>query len=337
MREIIKDWKNGVIHPIYLFYGEESFLIEEAVDWMKKNIQVDPNDMGQVIAFDLEEVSIETLIQEVETPSFFGGRRLVIGKNATFLTTKKNKGSVSHNLDALLEYLKQPYTENTLLLIVANSQLDKRKKIVKELLKLPGSVEYPPLKGKEVIHWLLKRFHKFNVQIAPEVAKELAILIGNDLRLLHQECAKLATYVGPGGVITNEIIYELVPRTLEQDVFQLTEKLALRQLDEALRIWDDLLQQKEEPIRILALITRQIRLMLQVKLLKEKNMTEKEMASYLQMHPYPVKLALKHGNAFSKKELCDLLATTLQADVEIKSGKADKVLAIEQILFSLSH
>lgn len=335
--EMIREWEKGTIHPVYLFYGMESFLIEEMVSWMKEKIQIDPNDFGQVVTFDLEEVSIQTLIQEVETPSFFGGRRFIIGKNATFLTTKKTKGSVSHDLNVLHEYLKQPFAENTLLLTVSSAQLDKRKKVVKELLKLPGTVEYTSLKGKEVIDWLLQRFKKLNVQVEPEAVRELAILIGNDLHLLHQECVKLATYVGAGERITKEVVSQLVPRTLEHDVFKLTEKLALRKLDEALCIWDDLLKQKEEPIRILALITRQFRLMLQVKLLKKKNLTEKEMASYLQMHPYPVKLAVKQGNAFSEKELRDLLAAALQADVEVKSGKADKILAVERVLYSLTR
>jgi len=336
-REILLEWKKGDIHPVYFFYGTESFLMEETVDWMKSQMESDSDDFGKVVVLDLEEVPVQALIQEAETPSFFGGKRLIIGKNASFLTTGKAKGGVAHNMDALVEYLKHPFAENTVLLTVSSSQLDKRKKAVKELLKSARAKEFAPFKGKEVLDWLSQRLQKLKVTADPEAVRELAILVGNDLRLLNQECLKLATYVGAGGRVTREEVHQLVPRTLEQDVFKLTEKLAQRQLDEALRIWNDLLQQKEEPIRILALIIRQFRLMLQVKILERQGMAEKEMASFLHMHPYPVKLASKQGKAFSEKELRGLLSASLQADHEIKSGKADKVLAVERILFSLSR
>jgi DNA polymerase-3 subunit delta len=311
-------------------------LIEETVDWIRHELIPEEDDLGNVVILDLDEVPIQVLVQEAEMPSFFGDHRLIIGRNANFLTTSKTKGGVDHKPEVLLSYIEHPLTSNVVVLIAPSDKLDKRKKIVKTLEKEARTMQFHPLKGTDLLQWVQKRFKYYHVNSDPQAVKELIQLVGNDLRLIDQECNKLATYVGQNGTVTAQVVSELVPRTLEQDVFKLTDRIAHRQLDEAFYIWYDLLYQKEEPIRILALIIRQFRLMLQVKLLSQQGMPEKEIASFLKVHPYPVKLALKQGSAFSEKSLRSLLAKAIEADQEIKAGKIDKVLAVERLLLNVN-
>jgi DNA polymerase-3 subunit delta len=126
-----------------------------------------------------------------------------------------------------------------------------------------------------------------------------------------------------------------VPRTLEQDVFQLTENLVKRKQEKVFQIWEDLLYQKEEPIKILALIIRQLRLLLQVKLFSQKGWTEKEIAKQLKIHPYPVKLAYQQGLAFQEKELKESLKRAIETEKEIKEGKIERQLGVERLMFYL--
>ncbi|MGA9174014.1 MAG: DNA polymerase III subunit delta [Thermoactinomyces sp.] len=335
-RSWLKEWQENKIAPVYLFYGAEDFLIEEAVEWMKKRWNPEEVSFGNLVQIDLDETPVQLLVQEAEMLPFFGERRLIIGHNAQFLTTSKGKSGVHHETDALLHYLSQPLSTSVVVLTVFTEQLDKRKKIVKELLKHARVVEFPLLAGKDLLKWVEKRFMKLNVQADRQAVMDLIMLTGPNLRLLHAEVGKLALYVGEGGKVTPEIVAELVPRTLEHDVFKLTDKIAKRQLNEAFHIWSDLVFQKEEPIRILALITRQIRLMLQVKILQRQGMSEKEIAAFLKVHPYPVKLAAKQGAAFSEPQLRLLLDTAILADQDIKSGKVDKYLAVERLLFQVN-
>ncbi|MFC7440654.1 DNA polymerase III subunit delta [Laceyella putida] len=334
-QELLRELKQQKIHPVYFFYGTEPYLIEEALAALEAQLMPGEDEFGNRVALDLEETPIQMLIQEAETLPFFGERRFIIGKNAQFLTAGKGKSGVSHDAEALIHYLKNPLATSVVVLTLHSDQLDKRKKVVKELLAGARTMQFESLKGKEVVEWVVRRFRERHVQIATEALKELVILVGNDLRLLHQECEKLATFVGEGGTVTTEIVSELVPRTLEQDVFKLTEKIAERKLDEAFHIWHDLLFQKEEPVRILALVIRQFRLMLQVKALAGQGRGEREIAQQLKVHPYPVKLALRQGRAFSETQLRSLLALAIAADQEIKSGKVDKELAVERLLFRL--
>ncbi|MBA4600781.1 DNA polymerase III subunit delta [Thermoactinomyces mirandus] len=335
MDQSLQKLKKGERYPFYFFFGTESFLIEETVRWMKKKWMPSDDPFGNFVSLDLEETPVQTLVQEAETLPFFGDRRFIVGNHAQFLTSKKTQTGLKHDLDSLLKYLEDPLSSSIVVITVNSEQLDKRKKVVKALLKKACTIEFSPLKGKKLMQWVDRRFKQLDVHIDTAALKEFILLVGSDLQLLNQECMKLAAYAGKEGTVTAEAVSMLVPRTLEHDVFKLTEKIAERQIGQAFMIWQDLLFQKEEPVRILALIVRQFRLMLQVKTLAKKGMSDKEMARFLKVHPYPVKLALRHGARFSESQLCQLLMSAILADQEIKSGKMDKVLAVERLLLSI--
>lgn len=337
MDQSLQKLKSGDQYPVYFFYGTESFLIEETVQWMKKKWMPTDDPFGNFVSLDLEETPVQTLVQEAETLPFFGDHRFIVGHHAQFLTSKKAQPGIKHDPDSLLKYVEDPLSSSIVVITVHSEQLDKRKKLVKALMKKAFTIQFSPLKGKKLIEWVNRRFNQLEVKIDPSALKEFILLVGSDLQLLNQECIKLAAYARKGGTVTPEAVSSLVPRTLEHDIFKLTEKIAAQQIDQAFMIWQDLLFQKEEPVRILALIVRQFRLMLQVKTLAKKGMSDKEMARFLKVHPYPVKLALKHGVKFSESQLRQFLMSAITADQEIKSGKIDKVLAVERLLLSIHY
>ncbi|RAL25827.1 DNA polymerase III subunit delta [Thermoflavimicrobium daqui] len=336
-RQLLQEIKKKQLQPVYFFYGEETFLIEETCEWMIKQLIDEEGDAWNKVILDLDEVPIQSLVQEAETPPFFGDIRVIVGKNATFLTGSKKRNEVEHQPESLLDYLKDPLPGNIVILTVPTGKIDKRKKIVKELEKKARVVVFSRLTEKEQWEWVRKREKQLGITFEESALRSLLYLLGNDLRLINQECVKLATYVGKGGQITSDIVSMLVPRTLEQDVFKLTDCVSKQKIDEALRIWYDLLYQREEPIRILSLIIRQFRLMLQTQVLARQGKSEKEIAAHLKVHPYPVKLALKQGGIYTEEQLRLFLMKALQADQDIKSGKVEKALAVERLFLQVNE
>ncbi|WP_028776268.1 DNA polymerase III subunit delta [Shimazuella kribbensis] len=319
---------------VSLYYGVESFLMEEACNQLRDNIPMDQRDWN-LLVLDIEDTPLEQVIQEAETPSFFGGKRLILAKNANFLTTAKSKKEQNHNIDAWMEYLKHPSESSAIVFTVNNDKLDKRKKVVKQMEKIASVTKFDALKGQALLKWVTERFRALQVKVSRDVCIVFIQVVGNDLRLLDKECQKLALYVGVKGVVTMEIMDQLIPRTLESNVFQLTQKLAENKIAEVWQIWEDLLTQKEEPVRVLALMIRQFRLLYQTKILSQRGMGASEMAKMLGMHPYPVKLAVTNAGAFSVDQLKKYLSLAVAADQDIKSGKIEKVMAVEQIFLEI--
>jgi DNA polymerase-3 subunit delta len=320
------------LYPVYFLYGVESFLIEEALRDIRKKLCLG-SDPSSAVTFDLEETPVQTLIEEAETSSLFGEQRLIVGKNATFVTSVKSKGDILHQEKALISYLEQPLASNVVVFIANTDALDKRKKITKAIEEHACTLHFKPLREMELLQWLTNHVQQWGVRIENDAARKLIQLVGTSLWLLYHECEKLSTFVGQAGVITLPVVDALVSRTLEHDVFKLTEYVMNHKVAEALRLWEDLLTLSQEPLRILALITRQLRLTLQVKMLSEDHQSDKEIASFLKVHPYPVKLARNEAALFSEKALRTYLLLAVQAEEQIKMGSIDKKIAIERILF----
>ncbi|WP_169713669.1 DNA polymerase III subunit delta [Paludifilum halophilum] len=335
MRKLYQELRQGTVHPVYLFYGSETFLIEDACQRIRNQVLPSDHSSWNESVMDLEETTIQELVQEAETPSFFGERRVVIGKNAWFLTASRGKEKVNHRPEELLRYAEDPLPENVLILVAPAEKLDSRKKTVKELKKKVREVAFHALEGKELVSWVTQRLKSTGVKVHPRTGERLIQLVGNDLRLLHMEIEKMAAYAGKEGTITPETVSDLVPRTLEQDVFKLVDRVVRRQTGQALSVFYDLVYNREEPIRILSLIIRQFRLMLQVKVLAKQGKSEREMAALLKVHPYPVKLALRQGKSYPEKTLRTLLARSIDTDQAIKSGRVEKTLAVERLLLSV--
>mgnify|MGYP001255155377 CR=1 FL=1 len=334
---VMREIAGGTLAPVYLLYGRETFLMEEICREIQEKVLNGADPSFNKVVADLDEVPVQELVREAESPPFFGERRVVVGRNARFLSTAKTKQRAEHRPEELLRYVKEPLATTVLVLLVPEEKLDTRKKVVKALEKAARTVRCDPLEGKELERWVLERFKRLGVKPQPEAVRRLILRVGNNLRLLHNECAKLAVYSGTGGTVSAGDVDRMVPRTLEEDVFKLVDRAAGRKVEEALSILYDLLNQREEPIRILALMIRQFRILLQVKVLAAQGKSEREIASLLGLHPYPVKLARMQGKAYTERQLRSLLLSAIETDQAVKSGKIDKTLALERFLILLGQ
>jgi DNA polymerase-3 subunit delta len=153
--------------------------------------------------------------------------------------------------------------------------------------------------------------------------------------MITSEVDKLALNAADEKRVDVNLVEKLVARSLEQNIFTLIEKVVQRKLDEALRIYYDLLKQNEEPIKILALLAGQFRLIYQVKELSRRGYGQQQIAGYLKTHPFCVKLALGQAPKFTDEELANLMDLLAEADYQMKTGGMNKSLLIEMFLFHL--
>lgn len=319
---------------VHLLHGTEPFLMEERqAAIIKKALG---KDGDQVFVFDCKEVSLQEAIQEAQMSSLFGDEeKVVLIKDAYFLTSEKVKSKVEHNLDTLMEYFENPNPSTTIIILCPYEKLDGRKKLPKFLKKEAEVYEAKPLSAGMVGNWIRKRVKQHEVQIDPNAVALLGQLVGSNLVGLVNEIHKLALFVGDGGMITENHVRHMVSRSLEQDVFLLINKAVNRRLDEAFEILTDLLKQKEEPITMVILFARQFRIIYQVGALLQQGMTEQQIAKELGIHPYPVKLAAEQVHFFEKQELINILNHLTDLDYKMKTGGVEKKLALEMFLASL--
>ena len=150
-----------------------------------------------------------------------------------------------------------------------------------------------------------------------------------DLSKMMRELQKILLYGQEQEVITVKEIEQLVPKTLEHNLFDMTQYILSGRTEQALRLFQDLVTQGEETIKINAILLSQIRLFLQTKFLVKIGYQQANIAETLKIHPYRVKLAMQEVRKFNEQTLRRLFDELVEMDYEIKSGKIEKELSFQ--------
>lgn len=325
--------KNNQIPPIMLLYGTESYFIQK----IKEQLQtiVLNKEMENLSVYDLEETPIEQVITDAETYPFFGEQKLIFASNPLFLLARPPKISFEHQIARLEAYIKAPGEYTVLVLIAPYEKIDQRKRITRLLKKSATIVHCPEIKDYEIINWIKQLATDFKITIKNEALDLMQTKLTTDLQLIETELEKLALYVGENGIITKDIAEDLLASTVDSSALELVDAVMERNYEKAFLIYRDLALMNEEPIGMLALLAYQFRMILQVKLLRNKGYNQNQIHRQIGGHPYVIKIALQRERRFTKERLTEILNKLTKADAQIKFGHTEKDLAFELLLYNL--
>ena len=301
--------KNGQVNLVYLVQGKEPYLQELARKVFLETI-VAPEDQDlNVGRFNMEEVSIQTAIQDAESVPFFGERRLVLVDNPSFFTGEKEKKSMDHQLERLQAYLENPMDSSVMVFFAPYDKLDQRKKIVKQLKKVAVLLDASELTERDVKQYIQDSLRNHQYSIQEEALETLLVKTQYSLTNSMKELDKLMIASIDTKMIPLELVESLVAKTLEQNIFELGESILKKEGVKALQIYHDMLLQKEDPLKMNAILLGQFRLLLQVSYLKKEGYQEPEIQKTLGVHPYRVKIALQQSRRFGlpllERRLCN--------------------------------
>ncbi|MDW2886302.1 DNA polymerase III subunit delta [Exiguobacterium artemiae] len=324
---------NGKLANLYLLYGTERHLLEE---WEREIVKaaLPDGERFDYMKIDLNDQPLDAVLDEAETVPFLSDYRVVIAKPATFLTGAKDKKT--HNVERLAEYIVQPADYAVVVLIVEAEKLDERKTIVKRLKDRAVILEAKKPTTEELFRFVMDAVNDKGYRMDRPAIERLIFLTGEMWATLTHELDKLMLYAGDHPTIELEDVNLLVPRTLEDNVFQLTDYLMKRQLEPAIRLIRDLEKQGQEVLALLGLMARQYRMMLLSKRLAEQGYGERQIASKVGAHPYAIKLALQAGKRFTFAQLEQALVAITTTDEGMKTGRGDKRILFDALIVRLA-
>lgn len=317
------------LQPCYLVLGTEKFLQDQVREEILKKIQVDSKDDLNFLSFDMENASLDDVIAEAETLPFFGEQRLVFVENPYFLTGEKVNNGIEQNTDLLVEYLKTPLESTVLVFFAPYEKLDERKKVTKQLKKTAVMINVKQLNEKEVRQYLMNTLNNSAIEMDRYAIDLFLRLTDLDLSKLMRELQKIMLFAQDQKKITTKEVEQLVPKTLEHNLFDMTQYVLTGNTEQALRLYEDLVLQGEETIKINAILLAQLRLLLQTKFLIKIGYQQANIAETLKVHPYRVKLAMQEVRRFDEGLLVRLFDQLVELDYQIKTGQIDKELSFQ--------
>lgn len=336
LQEALKQIRQQQFQSIYLVQGTETYLAELFKTELMKQLIHTEDDQFNYASFDMEEQPLAAAIEEAETIPFFGDYRLVFIENPYFLTAERKNTGLDHDLASLIRYLEEP-SPSTIFVFSANyEKLDERKKITKALKKQATLINVQPMPENEIRQYLSQTIESEGYEIRPEAFELLLQRTDYKLTSLMGEIQKLFLYATETKVITLDSVKELVPKSLEHNVFDLTSEVMSGHSETAIQLYEDLLLQGEETIKLNAILLTQIRLLLQTKILSNLGYQQANIAETLKIHPYRVKLAMQQVRTFDLQRLEVIYDELVENDYRMKTGQMDKELLFQLFILKLS-
>jgi DNA polymerase-3 subunit delta len=364
---------------IYAVVGSDEAEVKRAAAELASNLTPpDAGDFGLEIvdgAVDHTEQAaarIRSAIEALQTLPFFGGSKVVWLKNANFLgdTQLGRAAGVQSALEELSELIERGLGSDVIFLVSA-IEVDKRRSFYRSLVKRAELQIFDRLDSgrsgweEEAIEAVRRRAKKRKLQFDEDALDLFVLLTGGDTRQIENELEKIDIFLGGSGTafqitprVTVDLVRELVPLSRAGVIFELSNALAMRDLELALTLVRRLLDQGESAVGILLVaILPTVRNLLLAKDLMERhglarphspfqfisaiNRLPAEATDHLprkkdgSVNAYPLGIAAQHADRFETKQLVRAMQACLEANLQLVTTQLDHELILTEAVVKL--
>ena len=324
---------------IHLLYGDDEFSISETVATMKD--AVEPPDLRDVNVTVLNGPSIgfDELRATCDTVPFLAEKRVVVVDGLLGKFERRRGTSPSsageqapRKLDGwegLGDYL--PQVPETTDLVLVDGPLSRSNPMLAAVRRHAQVRTFAVPNERRVTQWVSERAAARGIGIEPAAVDALAGAIGGDLRVVAGELEKLAVYRA-GETIRREDVDEMVSYAREASIFAAVDAMVEGRLDAALSALHQLLRMGRPPGFIMAMVARQVRLLILAKELKERGVPAAEFGKRLGLTGYPLRKTMDQERGFTADRLARVHRTLLEADVQLKTTSADEETVLDLLV-----
>ncbi len=328
-----KQLNNKQLDSIYLFYGEELYLLENSVKKIKNLFGECVKGINYIV---IDEQNIAEIISDIETPSFGYNKKLIIAKNTGILKKegKRKNTELSKLRDRISDYLKEniDIVKECVVIVFIEDDVDTKQELYKTIEKNGVVCKFDFQKPLQIEQRLKNICNIYQVNINSATIQYLIECCGTNMQDLINEIRKLIEYAGKGGTIQKEDIDKLSIKKIESVIFDLTDNVGKKDIIKALQVMQNLIYAKEPLPKILVTIYNHFKKLYFTKISIKNN---KDLVQSLNLKPNQVFLTNKYKNQarlFKETELRQMLQDLIDLDYNFKNGKIDLQIGIETIL-----
>ncbi len=240
--------KSEALLPVYVLYGEESFLVGQYAGKLCRAAMDGDDDLDSfnLHRFDGTKCGFDEIEEAVEALPLMAQR--------TCVTVRDYDVGSSEAHERLLALLQEPNDCCVLIFYydamkVSAAKNERWKSFLAAVEKSGAVVKLDKRTPEEVVRMLVSGATRRGCTMKTDTARLLLEWCGNDLNLLMCELDKLAA-LADGGEIDRALVEKAATRNLESRVFELSKAILKGQYTAAYEVLHALFAQKEDPIMI---------------------------------------------------------------------------------------
>lgn len=337
--EQIKALKKEKLGLVTVLCGEDTGQYQIAKNLLLQQIGFDPANLGYAY-FDMSEVDYSQVDLDLVSLPFFSDEKIVILDYFADFTTDKKRYLTDDELKQFEAYLEQP-VDTTRLVILVSGKLDSKRRLVK-ILKRDGLIlEANPLKEAEMRAHFQSEISQLGLKMSQETFQYLLVKSNLEFAEVSKNLLFLQSYKGQEEILRADID-AAIPKTLQDNIFDLTQLVLQSKMDEARSLVRDLRLQGEDEIKLIAIMLTQFRTYLQVQMLQRQGRGEQQIVQELseitgrKVNPFQVKYALRDSRHLSVGFLKKVVKLLIETDYQIKTGRFDKDYLFDLALLKIA-
>jgi DNA polymerase-3 subunit delta len=296
---------SNVVSPVYFFTGEQTFLIEQAIDRLRKHILTKNPDLNYLL-FHGDTTSAHDIMSLAETYPMFGDKRLILLKNADKLSTNE--------LKAFEKYFRSP-SSFSCLVFQFNNIKGIESKHNENIIVVDTTVDKNNMQSS-----VREIAADCGHDITKEAILRLISLLGENLQDIKREIEKLSLYAADKKKIDENDVEKITEKIKFENIFQLLNSIAKKDKKNALRALLDLESKNEDPIAILNMLSWRFRLIWRVKELVEKRFTKEQILKEVKISSGALYYTREHARNLTFVEISEIMKSLYQVDKKLKTS-----------------
>lgn len=313
--------------PIYFFHGEESFLIQQAVQFLRTSALEGGSREFNERVFDASESDISRVRNEIETYPFMSSRRVVILREVADLREAE--------WETLLPIVREPVASTVF--IATTQKLDRRRKAMQALLHGAVSVEFKVPFENQIPTWIRQIARGYGLEFKDDALQLFHRRVGQVLSEIDREVRKLRDFIEPRAEISWEDVSASVSSLREESVFKFIEVLARGDRAASLGQIVTLLDQGQSPLGIVALVARHFRILQLVKLGQAEGLSSSRLAAYAQIAPYFLNEYSRQSQDWSLAKMQNIMLVVAETEKALKSSPLAAAIWLENLVLKICH
>ncbi len=329
MKALKDEIKNNNLAKCYLFYGEETYLLKMYENKIRKLFSNEFDAGMNINVFNGAE-DINSIIDAAETLPFFADKRLVLVKDSGLFAKGRKNDS-----ETMTKFIKDVH--ESVCIVFVEKKVEKTNVFYKAMSKAGRCIEFKPLSESELVSWVELEFKESGHLCDKKTILYFLRTVGGGMENIKSEMDKIFSYIPKDKKADIADIDSVCTKSLETKIFDLIDAIGTRETEKALNMYKNLILFREEPINILAMISRQFKIMLQCKALLEAGEPQFSIAERIGENPFAVKKCISQGKNFTSLTLKKAFEECVLMNSSIKSGAIGDRLAVETLIIKYSN
>lgn len=327
IRPLIEAAREGKFDPVHVLLGSERFLIERAIGLLKRAALGDgPAGFNDDVFHGAAALSGQKVIAAARTLPMMASARFVLVRDVDKMSIEEQ----AH----IADYIGATSETTTCLVLVA-AKLHGQSKLAKAAKKAKAVTEATPLKGQALRRFITHEAERRGHSISSRAAEALMESVGEDLAAIDDAIERLSLYVGGGEKIDTDAVEACVSRIAADSIWALVDAVGMKDVPRALGAAGSLLQNREQPLRILAMVARQLRIVAKMRDALRSGLRGGDAATAAGAPPFKGRELTESARRFNALDLAFAFDTLADADLALKGSKRPDARVLEEAILTL--